>query len=471
MLHELPVANFNLLNFICQFLNEVQSYSSSNKMGCQNLATVFGPNILRSKAEDPQSIVGGAALVQVLMLELISEYHCLFSKVPPPSLRTSCAAPCLRQLSLPLITEKDHDQAGQSCVSKSEFYQKKLLGHRHTSSHPETSLFQPQRSTSPFRNIPPNQTESQEAHFEPSLPLSNPNGLSWTEAWPDIRDPNVDYWTPEDAPNEGLASLSGASSIGVCSTPSAYDNIEKGSSSNSGSFENVQAENTEQQDNLEEQNEQSSTSWSSCEIIPFEETQSPAHSAKRHASLPIAMELILGESVDKEEQFESLHFTTPTSRSEPSGSPLSTGSSEVFLPSGPPLEPPDQQGQAGVSEPRDEHSLLAELQQQMAQQKAEYQARIQRLERCNDVLERQITILRLTLEQQKRSQSVAETQIRHMERAKADADQRNDKLQREMDVFFQTCEQIREPEEDEEADGQKPQQSYPYFALENAGNP
>lgn len=44
---------------VCRFLNEVQTYSGSNKMSVQNLATVFGPNILRAKAEDPQSIVGG----------------------------------------------------------------------------------------------------------------------------------------------------------------------------------------------------------------------------------------------------------------------------------------------------------------------------------------------------------------------------------------------------------------------------
>lgn len=44
---------------VCRFLNEVQSYSDSNKMSDQNLATVFGPNILRAKAEDPQSIMGG----------------------------------------------------------------------------------------------------------------------------------------------------------------------------------------------------------------------------------------------------------------------------------------------------------------------------------------------------------------------------------------------------------------------------
>uniref|UniRef100_A0A3Q2Y3K5 Rho-GAP domain-containing protein n=1 Tax=Hippocampus comes TaxID=109280 RepID=A0A3Q2Y3K5_HIPCM len=55
LLQELPVANFNLL----KFLNEVQSHSKGNKMSCQNLATVFGPNILRAKAEDPESIMGG----------------------------------------------------------------------------------------------------------------------------------------------------------------------------------------------------------------------------------------------------------------------------------------------------------------------------------------------------------------------------------------------------------------------------
>lgn len=46
----------------CRFLNEVQSFSSTNKMSIQNLATVFGPNILRPKAEDPETIIGGKAL-------------------------------------------------------------------------------------------------------------------------------------------------------------------------------------------------------------------------------------------------------------------------------------------------------------------------------------------------------------------------------------------------------------------------
>lgn len=49
----------NVCVCLCRFLTEVHSYSCTNKMSVQNLATVFGPNILRAKAEDPQSIVGG----------------------------------------------------------------------------------------------------------------------------------------------------------------------------------------------------------------------------------------------------------------------------------------------------------------------------------------------------------------------------------------------------------------------------
>ncbi|MEQ2285224.1 hypothetical protein AMECASPLE_029645 [Ameca splendens] len=95
-------------------------------MNVQNLATVFGPNILQAKAEDPQSIMGGAKLVQVLMLELIREHESLFAKFPA----SVCAhpsgslhatplkqphlqpLPCLRQLSLPLITDHS-DESGQ----------------------------------------------------------------------------------------------------------------------------------------------------------------------------------------------------------------------------------------------------------------------------------------------------------------------------------------------------------------------
>ncbi|XP_023581090.1 rho GTPase-activating protein 24 isoform X2 [Trichechus manatus latirostris] len=76
----LPVVNYNLLKYICRFLDEVQSYSGVNKMSVQNLATVFGPNILRPKVEDPLTIMEGTVVVQQLMSMMISKHDRLFPK-------------------------------------------------------------------------------------------------------------------------------------------------------------------------------------------------------------------------------------------------------------------------------------------------------------------------------------------------------------------------------------------------------
>lgn len=64
MAHCIPLTKLIPLCFVHiltpdRFLDEVQSYSGVNKMSVQNLATVFGPNILRPKVEDPLTIMEG----------------------------------------------------------------------------------------------------------------------------------------------------------------------------------------------------------------------------------------------------------------------------------------------------------------------------------------------------------------------------------------------------------------------------
>ncbi|XP_033951744.1 rho GTPase-activating protein 24 isoform X1 [Pseudochaenichthys georgianus] len=78
LVEDLPRVNYNLLKYICRFLDEVQSYSGVNKMSVQNLATVFGPNILRPKVEDPVAIMEDTVLVQQLMAVLIGRQDVLF---------------------------------------------------------------------------------------------------------------------------------------------------------------------------------------------------------------------------------------------------------------------------------------------------------------------------------------------------------------------------------------------------------
>ncbi|KAM6956674.1 rho GTPase-activating protein 22 [Aplochiton taeniatus] len=79
----LPQVNYNLLKYICKFLDEVQSHSGGNKMSVQNLATVFGPNILRPRVEDPVTMMEGSSHVQHLMTVLISEHSRLYQREEP----------------------------------------------------------------------------------------------------------------------------------------------------------------------------------------------------------------------------------------------------------------------------------------------------------------------------------------------------------------------------------------------------
>nr|XP_020453984.1 rho GTPase-activating protein 25-like isoform X2 [Monopterus albus] len=519
LLSGLPFANFNLLNFICQFLNEVQSYSYSNKMNDQNLATVFGPNILRAKAEDPQSIMGGAALVHVLMLELIREHESLFAKIPPPmstrlpggshaspnALRQPHlhSLPYLRQMSLPLIADSSRDP-GQpnrdtqnprcihSTAAKSDLSsgQKRLLGHRYTSSHPENCFYPLPSSSQPLQHHSDRHNIDYHQHQGPSsvnvqasttslqqqetLPdNSKPRWMlvGLAKVWPGPKEAGTGFRSSSAAEKEGTVS-GGSSEAQEDSTPSAYDNLERVSlckRMDDGTYGHSETNdlvghigNCEEEAELDEarQTRDSSSSWSSCEVLPLDESDSvgivsPDVSPERLRKLSSRL-LAEEEHIDDDPEDKNYgdndeddnnndgdddvhHSNSLASCSVPSDSPLSTGSSDVFLP---PC-PPDTQGPEPQSQSSDAHSLLAELQQQMARQKAEYQARIQRLERCNDFLERQVAVLRVNLEQQKRSQSVAEIKIRNMKRAKADADHRNTTLQREMELFFQMYGEIR----------------------------
>uniref|UniRef100_H2ZPS7 Rho-GAP domain-containing protein n=1 Tax=Ciona savignyi TaxID=51511 RepID=H2ZPS7_CIOSA len=78
----LPQSNFELLRYICRFLDEVQLHSSVNKMDVSNLAMVFGPNIMRSKQEDPMLMMADASYVQEVMKQFISNHKIFFPDNP-----------------------------------------------------------------------------------------------------------------------------------------------------------------------------------------------------------------------------------------------------------------------------------------------------------------------------------------------------------------------------------------------------
>lgn len=173
-------------------------------------------------------------------------------------------------------------------------------------------------------------------------------------------------WTGTDGPSwlakQGTTGTSGSSKA-QDSTLSVYDNLDTlqridevaadgGVGSTAGPVE-VEAGMASVAD--------TSSSWSFCEILPLDDSGSGVVKAS------------LGRRSTRFHSFwtdpgEDLHPNSLASSSVPTDAPLSTGSSEVFLPSDPHVPPASQAM----------YTLLAGLKQQMAMQRTEFEAKIQR---------------------------------------------------------------------------------------------
>ncbi|CAK6435152.1 unnamed protein product [Pipistrellus nathusii] len=79
-LSTLPRDNYSLLSYICRFLHEIQLNCAVNKMSVDNLATVIGVNLIRSKVEDPAVIMRGTPQIQRVMTMMIRDHEVLFPK-------------------------------------------------------------------------------------------------------------------------------------------------------------------------------------------------------------------------------------------------------------------------------------------------------------------------------------------------------------------------------------------------------
>ncbi|XP_023690265.1 rho GTPase-activating protein 24-like [Paramormyrops kingsleyae] len=395
LLHELPVANFSLLHYVCRFLFEVQSHSHINKMSTQNLATVFGPNILRPKADDPESIIEGAALVQQLMSELIQECDGLFLKDaeaghgPGSLLPPEPPADSARWVQRSCPTTLAEGGPG-----------------RHQAS-PQLSLpfaSTPRESPQPTGNTPPAQHASEMELCLPAPHTTTPGGLG-DFAHSSYRLPHsqrqvlVEKATPllrTGPPYHSLLQEAHQASDAHESTLSVYDNIHLANHNRACA---------------------DSSSWSSCEIILEGAALSVSPGSGGHCSSRTDVDQPGPGSL--------------TSLVISDGSPSSC--SDTFLPPAGSDHLP-----ALHSSSRSIQSLVTGLQQQMARQKEEYESQIRSLEQRNEALQGEVSILRGSLEQQRHWYSVVQIKMRNAERACADADRRNALLQQEMEQFFDT---------------------------------
>ncbi|KAK1161046.1 hypothetical protein AOXY_G19924 [Acipenser oxyrinchus oxyrinchus] len=456
LLQQLPNANFCLLHYICRLLDEVQFYSHINKMSAPNLATVFGPNILRPKAEDPETMIGGTALVQQLMSVLISEHRTLFIRessraapnadsspagqrcsariqkedptAPPRVLKGSrgCEIDGIwaRQLSLPFTARKGSSrnltQGDQPASSQSHI---PSTGHRCQSKMENRASEDPSPggvsdhlhdSYCPGWACVVGQFLETETGIETGA-SSIPATTSCTTAAQDGPIPTITQssWA-EDCHENTDSSAEWRLSEPYESTVSVYDNIDSAPLPTPPSPPPPIS-------NLEDVTSVGSISWSSssCEIL-LEETSEASRCSSSRTAGGGSMEPNLSSSL-------SLRPSSALTDNLGAGV-VSSGSSEVFLAT--------QDNNPGKSPAT--RCLLAGLKQQMARQKAEYEAKIKSVEQHNEELELEVKNLHLNLEQQRKWYNIVEIKMRNTERAKADAEKRNAMLQREMEEFFDT---------------------------------
>lgn len=328
----------------------------------------------------------GAAVVQHLMSELIREHNLLFSREncnppetslqavhpiqrhsnlvewvdePPAHLREPLlskdnvtlpdqTATCLRKHSLPITTERRG--SFQSPCEKNF--------NNHLSDTEDTS---PTSSTLIHDNQSQQSLAQECLHTSTSTPPLACSSMTkvlkagveiyvQSRSWPDMEEPS---WSPERA----LGESRGSSEV-QDSTLSVYDNIVT----------------EEQGERYTEDKEakgaasvaESSSSWSSCEIVPLDGGSGSGGAASPCHGSPGQFPSFRMDSGE-----EDLRPNSPASSSAPTDAPLSTGSSEVFLPNAP-------QEPLGFPASHAMQCLVSGLRQQMTRQKAEYEAKINR---------------------------------------------------------------------------------------------
>ncbi|NWS19274.1 RHG22 protein, partial [Pachyramphus minor] len=415
----LPQANYNLLKYICKFLDEVQAHSSINKMSVQNLATVFGPNILRPKMEDPVTMMEGTSLVQHLMTVLISEQGRIFAvpqaDVPGSQLEIR---PMRQRSTVEWISEEDGEdsRSENSAPSPGDLPSSNAVALEATpgpavkNTPPEHSGKLTQPATSPSKRVqtlPP---------WKYSFRQQGARSVS-----PKLGSSSLDIPNLSSSGNwlmNGLYSLRGhrrtASGERVkdsCSSQrlSTYDNVPSSSLSLS-------------------THSMASTTWStsSCEISVMDSVSScPACRASDSSALSsLKTEWITqgslsqsdGKTADLENSMD--RFDACSSSSEQSD--------------------PAAASRDSVQCSRALQSLVVELKTELSKQRTEYETSIKRIEETSADLKKQVVRLEEELDQERKKYTMLEIKLRNSERAREDAEKRNYLLQKEMEEFFST---------------------------------
>ncbi|CAK6955897.1 rho GTPase-activating protein 24 [Scomber scombrus] len=514
LVESLPPVNYNLLKYICRFLDEVQSYSGVNKMSVQNLATVFGPNILRPKVEDPVAIMEGTVLVQQLMAVLIGRQDVLFPQdedIPTAlELVNNNIELARRQATTTTSTittisqnaENNNTHVVRQCVweapespshrqhvdnsgsPRSASPRNGVIGRFDiTRSPPLTVKKNPAFSkgsgivtngsfSSSSPSSDPNQEKSPTLSGGGSLPVrrsgtlkssgtkmgtsgvtsgSSPGGngngvvrmgISGTDVVTGSLNCRNSLWVPNGCvtlrENNKARDCSNGDQTSNQNRLSTYDNVHL-------NHQNLQQQNqittTCLNSSCEDKQSVDSATWStsSCEIsLPDNSTscRSSTTTCPEQDFYGGHYDDLDGPAQDNDPPHSGVRGEGEGRNSNREAGGDGTGRSSRGTSSS-----DNSDGFTvgnGTGNHSALHSLVASLKQEMHKQKTEYEARIKSLEQRNLELETEMVSLHEELDQERKKYTMAEIKLRNAERAKDDAERRNQMLQKEMEQFFST---------------------------------
>uniref|UniRef100_A0A452RNV6 Rho GTPase activating protein 22 n=1 Tax=Ursus americanus TaxID=9643 RepID=A0A452RNV6_URSAM len=404
-----------------RFLDEVQSHSNVNKMSVQNLATVFGPNILRPQIEDPVTIMEGTSLVQHLMTVLIRKHSQLFT----PRAEEVPTSP----------------RGGPPCT----------VG---WGSEEVPRDGQPEPSSPSSPGLPSHRTSSLDGATVAALSRTSPTGLG-SRGSPAATSPGKkvqtlpnwksSFWqsgSRSGSPKVGSSSLevpilssggnwlmNGLSSLRGHRRASSGERLkDSGSSQRLSTYDNVPPPSGL----FPSTPSVASTAWSGASSYEASARGSVSSCTACRASDSSAC-----SSLHTEGALEPSPF--PSSSEDRRSPDLGRGLDEVgtCISSSEPSDPGSPtQDYARCSEAL--QGLVTELRAELCRQRTEYETSIKRLEESSANLRKRMSRLEEELDQEKKKYTMLEIKLRNSERAREDAEKRNQLLQKEMEEFFST---------------------------------
>ncbi|XP_016150391.1 rho GTPase-activating protein 22-like [Sinocyclocheilus grahami] len=408
----LPAANYNLLKYICKFLDEVQSHSNENKMGVLNLATVFGPNILRPKMEDPVAIMEGTSLVQHLMTLLISKHDRLYTEKDSETSQNQ-------------MEVKDQSQQHQQSKLVDWISEEDLQTCKND--NPTSSSASSVDAAITSKPVPQGKGETA---VSPSKQAKALPGWKYTFKGSSPRPPSAKVCSSAvdvSTASSGNWLMNGLSSLrGHRRTSSGERSRDSGSSQRLSTYDNVTSSSS-----LGSVLSMDSTPWSSssCEIFVPDSGRDPLGTEDGPQT----------EASAQEERSEE--EAKPSEQEEDVGSAVENRASGLFCSDNgnvaPVIRVVDEDTDANGG-PSSLASIVEDLKEELRKQKQTYESRIQKLEESSSVLCAQMERLQQEMEQERKKKRMLEIKLRNSERAREDAENRNRLLEKEMEDFFST---------------------------------